>query len=141
VRATMGNFNDGDAAAMSSQTIPSPQKQLTSAHRTSTREPGRPRSEAGEGGARKASDTHSLVEFALWLRAQGRPLVAGSLLEIAGTASAELGRGLSAEILGHGEITGTWVATFAPRAEPGAGQTRAGPFARFQLPEVKRKVR
>ena len=80
----------------------------------------------------RPSDTHSLVEFALWLRAQGRPLVAGSLLEIAGTAS---------EILGHGEITGTWVATFAPRAEPGAGQTRAGPFARFQLPEVKRKVR
>lgn len=80
-----------------------------------------------------------LVEFALWLRAQGRPIVAGSLLEIAGTAAAELGHGLSAEILGHGELTGAWVATFAPRAEPGAGQLRAGPFARFQLAEVKRK--
>lgn len=74
----------------------------------------------------RPSDTHSLVEFALWLRAQGRPLVAGSLLEIAGTASAELGRGLSAEIFGarrdHRHVgrhlrsaRGTWRGTDAGR--------------------------
>ncbi len=82
-----------------------------------------------------------LVEFALWLRSHGRPLVAASLLEIASTAAPELGRGLSPGILGLGDVTGAWAATFAPRAEPGAGQTRAGPFARFQLGEARTKAR